>query len=111
MSKEEGTMMKSKATRIAIAVVALVLVAAAAHALGFSHENKIKFSRQVALPGVVLPPGTYSFDLASPTALDVVVVRSADGGKTYYMGFTHTVSRPRNMSRNTPIVFGERAAN
>jgi hypothetical protein len=65
----------------------------------------------VALPGVVLPAGTYSFDVASPTALDVVVVRSEKRDKLYYMGFTRTVSRPRHMSAQTPVVFGEAAAN
>ena len=104
-------MMKSKSIRIAFATVALALIAVAAHAWGFSHENKLKFSRPVALPGIVLPAGTYSFDVASPTALDVVVVRSANRDKLYYMGFTRTVSRPRHMSSQTPVAFGEAAAN
>src|SRR5215510_5450133 len=78
MGKEGITMTRRMAIRMAVAAVALTWVAAAAQALGFSHENKLKFSRPVALPGVVLPAGTYSFDVASPTALDVVVVRSAD---------------------------------
>jgi hypothetical protein len=59
----------------------------------------------------VLPAGTYSFDVASPTALDVVVVRSADRGKVFYMGFTRTVVRPRNMSAAIPVAFGEASAN
>jgi hypothetical protein len=111
MGKEEEQMTKSKSVRIAFATVALALVAVAAHAWGFNHENKLKFSRAVALPGVVLPPGTYSFDVASPTALDVVVVRSASRDKTYYMGFTRTVSRPKQMSTQMPIAFGEATAN
>jgi len=111
MGKEEGTMTKSKSVRIAFATVALALVAAAAHALGFNHENKLKFSRPVALPGIVLPAGTYSFDVASPTALDVVVVRNASRDKVYYMGFTRTVSRPKHMSAQAPVAFGEASAN
>jgi hypothetical protein len=111
MGKEEGTMTKSKATRIVLGTVALALVAAAAHAWGFNHENKVRFSRPVALPGVVLPAGTYSFDVASPTALDVVVVRSGDHRKLFYMGFTQTVSRPRNVPSTMPIAFGEATAN
>jgi len=69
------------------------------------------FSRPVALPGVVLPAGEYLFDVASPTALDVVVVRSPKSGKMFYMGFTNTVERPRGQSTNTPITFGEAPAN
>src|SRR5262245_23595192 len=104
-------MTRNKSIRIAFAAVALSLVAVAAHAWGFSHENKLKFSRPVALPGVVLPAGTYSFDVASPTALDVVVVRSASHDKVYYMGFTRTVSRPKHVSAQTPVAFGEATAN
>jgi hypothetical protein len=104
-------MAKNKSVRIAFATVMLALVAVAAHAWGFSHENTLKFTRPVALPGVVLPAGTYSFDVASPTALDVVVVRSADRGKVFYMGFTRTVSRPRHMSSAIPVAFGEASAN
>ena len=111
MGKEEGTMTKSKSVRIVFATVALALVAAAAHAWGLNHENKLKFSRPVALPGIVLPAGTYSFDVASPTALDVVVVRNASRDKVYYMGFTRTVSRPKHMSAQSPVAFGEASAN
>src|SRR5678815_3844893 len=73
--KEGRTMAKSKSIRIASAVVALMLVAAVAYA-GWtaSHENRVKFSRPVALPGVVLPAGTYSFDVASEVAHNLVAV-------------------------------------
>jgi hypothetical protein len=111
IGKEEGTMTKSKSMRIALATFALALIAATTFALGFNHENRLNFTRPVALPGVVLPAGTYSFDVASPTAIDVVVVRSADRRKLYYMGFTQTIERPRRMSANTPIAFGETSAN
>jgi hypothetical protein len=104
-------MTKHKSVRIAFATVALALVAVAAHAWGFNHENRLKFSRPVALPGIVLPAGTYSFDVASQTALDVVVVRSANRDKLYYMGFTRAVSRPKHMSLKAPVAFGEAAAN
>jgi len=105
-------MAKSKSIRIASAVVALILVAAVAHA-GWtaSHENRVKFSRPVALPGVVLPAGTYSFNVASEVAHNLVVVRSADHRKLFYMGFTNSISRPRNMSSAMPIAFGEATAN
>ena len=104
-------MTNSKSLKIAFATGALaLLVAASGHALGWNHENRLTFSRPVALPGVVLPAGEYSFDVASPTALDVVVVRNHRSGKVLYMGFTNTVQRPRNMSPNAPITFGEAPA-
>jgi len=105
-------MTNRKSVRIGLAAAALaVLVAASGHAWGYNHENKLTFSGPVALPGIVLPAGSYSFDVASPTALDVVVVRNAQSGKTLYMGFTRTVTRPRAMSKNAPIAFGEATAN
>lgn len=105
-------MTKSKSLKIAVATLALALVAAASgHAWGFSHENRLTFSRPVALPGVVLPAGQYTFNVASPTALDVVVVRETKTSKVLYMGFTNTVDRPRTLSTNTPVTFGEAPAN
>ena len=104
-------MTKSKSLRIALATALLALVVAASgHAWGFSHENRLTFSRPVALPGVVLPAGEYTFQVASPTALDVVVVRETKTAKVRYMGFTNTVQRPRGLSDNTPIAFGEAPA-
>ena len=104
-------MTRRMAIRMVLAAAALTCVAAAAQAFGYSHENKLTFTRPVGLPGVVLPAGTYSFDVASPAALDVVVVRGADRGKVFYMGFTRTVARPRNMSSSIPVAFGEASAN
>jgi len=113
MREEEGTMAKIKSTRIAAAVVALMLLAAAAAhaALWTGHENKVKFTGPVALPGVILPAGTYSFNVASEVAHNLVVVRSADHRKLFYTGFTNSISRPRNMPSAVQIAFGEEAAN
>ena len=104
-------MTNSKLVRIACAAAVLALLGGSAYAFSNIHENRLTFSKPVALPGVVLPAGSYSFNVASPTALDVVVVRSADGRKVFYMGFTQTVSRPRTMSTDAPIAFGEASAN
>jgi hypothetical protein len=104
------TISKSVWITCAAAVLAL-LVGGSAHAFNNIHQNKLTFSRPVALPGVVLKAGAYLFDVASPTALDVVVVRSADTGKVFYMGFTQTVTRPHTMSKDAPIAFGEASAN
>ena len=105
-------MTKRKTLKIALVTVALALMGAASgHAAwGYSHENRLRFSQPVALPGVVLPAGQYSFDVASDTALDVVVVRDAKTDKVFYMGFTRTVIRPRSMSASATITFGEAPA-
>jgi hypothetical protein len=74
------------------------------------HENRLTFNRPVALPGIVLPAGTYSFDVVTDTA-DVVVVRSTRGDKVFYMGFTALVDRPAGMPWNTLVVMGEAPKN
>jgi len=103
-------MTKNKSVRIALATTVLALALAASGHAYVVHQNTLTFSKPVALPGVVLPAGKYTFDVASPTALDVVVVRSADNRRVFYMGFTNTVERPRNMSASNPIAFGEAPA-
>ena len=100
-----------KSVRIGCATAVLALLAAGSvMAFGVNHKNNLTFNRPVALPGVVLPAGTYSFDVATDTALDVVVVRDARGNK-FYTGFTTAVSRPAGMSWNTLIVTGEASKN
>ena len=102
-----------KTVRIACGTVALgLLVAASGNAWGVNHQNNLTFSRPVALPGVVLPAGSYTFDLAGSTSsLDIVVVRDKARSKVYYMGFTNTVQRPAGMSKTAAITFGETSAN
>ena len=102
-----------KSVRIACGTAALGLfVVASGHAWGVSHENNLTFNRPVALPGVVLPAGSYTFDLAdTESALDIVVVRNHARTKVFYMGFTQTVTRPRGMAKDAPIAFGEAPAN
>jgi len=100
-----------KAVRIGCAAAALALMAAGSvMAFSITHQNQLTFSRPVALPGVVLPAGSYTFDVASENALDIVVVRNKARTKVLYMGFTSTVERPARMSNTTAIVFGEASA-
>ena len=100
-----------KAVRIGCVAAVLALVAGSVMALGVNHENNLTFNRPVALPGVVLPAGSYNFDVASPTALDVVVVRNKARTKVFYMGFTGTVQRPGSLSKTAAIALGEASAN
>lgn len=101
-----------KAVRIGCAAAALALmVAGSVMAFGITHKNQLTFSRPVALPGVVLPAGSYTFDVASEMALDVVVVRNKARTKVLYMGFTSTVERPAGMPNTAAITFGEASEN
>ena len=71
----------------------------------------LTFNGAVRLPGVTLPAGTYTFELAVPDSnLDIVRVTSRDGRQVYFTGFTKSIERPKNMPLNQLIVFGESPA-
>jgi len=101
----------SKSVRIALGAAALAVLVAGSSDAYVNHENQLTFSRPVALPGVVLPAGSYSFDLVdSKSSLDVVIVRNRARTKVFYMGFTHLVQRPKGMSEDVPVTFAEARA-
>ena len=90
-------------TLTAAVAVAAAAFAATSHA---SDANTLTFSRDVALPGVVLPAGSYVFEIANPTSSgDVVRVRR--DGRVAYMGFTLAVDRPAHMPADQPVTLGE----
>lgn len=102
----------SKSVRIALGAAALAVLVAGSSDAYVNHKNQLTFSRPVALPGVVLPAGAYSFDLVdSKSSLDVVIVRNRARTKVFYMGFTNTVRRPDSMAKTAAITFGEASAN
>ena len=105
-------MTKSKSVRIGLAAAVVVLACAATSRAYMGHENRLTFSQPVALPGVTLPAGTYSFDIAdSNSNLDIVVVRNMARTKTYFQGFTQVVARPNGLPANAVVTFGEQPAN
>jgi hypothetical protein len=103
-----------KSARIGSKAVALAFMLTGS-VLAFNnhdHQNKLTFSRAVALPdGIVLPAGTYSFNIATDTARDVVVVRNTRGNTVFYTGITTSVDRPAGIPRNTLVVMGEAPRN
>jgi hypothetical protein len=81
---------------LTIAGVALIGVLATASAHAFmSTRNVLTFSGPVALPGVTLPAGTYTFRNPSDHDKNVVQVLNQAETKSYYMGITTPVSRSR----------------
>jgi hypothetical protein len=68
----------------------------------------LTFNREVGLPGVTLAPGTYIFELAAPTAsVDAVQVKTGDGRRLVYLGFTTLVTRPRGLKEGSSVALGE----
>jgi hypothetical protein len=89
-------------TRIvsAAALGALLLGATAQRTGAWSdadHREYLTFSGAVAIPGAVLPAGTYIFEVPSPSFPNTIVsVRSRDGRKVYLTQFTRVVNKPAN---------------
>ena len=71
--------------------------------------NLLTFSQPVALPGVVLPQGTYVFEAL---VLEGNLVRVSDcrDGRVRYVGFTRVIPRPREMAADRAIALGEALA-
>jgi hypothetical protein len=69
------------------------------------------FSGAVQLPGVTLPAGTYTFEVANPgTGSDVVKVMSRDRSKLYALKITRSIYRPALRNLKPTITFGETPA-
>jgi hypothetical protein len=75
----------------------------------FNKTMHFTFSREVGLPGVVLPAGEYVFELADTSSRNVVVVRSSRRSHVYLQAITMPTQRPANMKEGT-ITFGEAPA-
>ncbi len=56
---------------------------------------------------MTLTAGTYLFERVEPTNPDVIVVRSGDRTKVYYMAETRRADRPAGLDRSRLVTFGE----
>ena len=102
-------------TRIlsAAAVGALLLgvLAQPTKANGWSaHREHLTFNAPIALPGVVLAAGTYTFEIPSEGASHSLVrVSSRDGRQVYLTQFTREVAKNPNVEA-PKVTFSEAAA-
>jgi hypothetical protein len=93
---------------ISAIVILGILGASSAGAVFDKRTTYLTFSGPVRLPGVTLPAGSYTFELAVPDSdLDIVRVSSRNGREVYFTGFTRPIERPESMPLNQLIVFGE----
>lgn len=93
-------MMKKAFRAIVLTVFGVVsvgfLVTSSASAGPFAKTTYLKFSSQVALPGAVLRPGEYVFELADPTtSRQVVRVQDRQRSHTALLVLTRKVIRAR----------------
>lgn len=68
--------------------------------------NDLTFNQPVALPGVVLPAGTYTFE-SLVMGGNVVRVSNRSDGTVRFTGFTRRILRPKTISASTAVMFGE----
>jgi hypothetical protein len=92
---------------IVLVVAALVGLVSGqtSHAL-VTTANRLTFGGPVALPGVVLPAGSYSFEVMDPVAR-IVSVWNRDRTRVLFVGPTIETERPRTISAAQAIAFGE----
>jgi hypothetical protein len=101
-------MLKSRLVVVSSTLLLAGLLGAASVARGnVAHVNYLTFTAPFALPGVTLPAGTYTFEMAVPGSYDVVRVLSRDRQHLYLIAFTKRVDRPRGLPANRQIVFAE----
>ena len=95
---------------VGITTVALALMTVSTQAFpwGTTKVNHLTFSKAVALPGVVLPAGAYTFERGVDSSTrDIVMVRARNGGEPLYQGFTQAVRRPAGIPHDRMVSFGE----
>jgi hypothetical protein len=100
-------------TRILSAAAGALLLGLAVQPAGAQnnlHRDLLTFSGPVALPGVVLAAGTYSFEVPDVAfSPSFVRVRSKDGRQIYLSQYAIIVDRP-DTAAVPHVTFGEAAA-
>ena len=95
------------------ALLAAVLTAPASAGANQSKLTRLTVNRAVALPGVTLPAGTYTFEVANgATSANVVMVSSPSGAgrKVHFLGLTRVIERPHSLPDSQVITIGEAPA-
>ena len=106
------SMVRHRAVLMAGAVVFALVAAGSAHAWGGSASGTthVSFNGPVALPGVTLAAGTYTFDRPNMNVVNLARVSSRDGRYVYFRGLTKMISRPAGLEPDRQITFGESPA-
>ena len=102
--------MKTRRTIVAALGVGVMLLASTTFGTAASgRPTYLTFSGSVALPGITLRAGTYTFEQLGSSA-DLVRVSSRDGTWVYLTAFTTPVNRPEGLRADVPVLLGEAPA-
>jgi hypothetical protein len=93
-------------------VLLSVLATSATGAIADSRRTTyFTFNRSVQMPGIVLPAGTYIFEVANDNGTgDIVRVLSRDRSRVHLMKFTRFIYRPTSGNLKATISLGESPA-
>ena len=95
----------------AAALVVLVGVVVGHASTSANHPNFLRVTIPLALPGAVLPPGEYVFEVPNPeTSHDVVRVWNRATHQSVFMGLTRPAPRRLTKAPADPLVLGDSAA-
>lgn len=95
-----------------LAVVGLVAAGfVATTQAGTPQRAVLTFSGDVALPGVVLPAGSYRFEVVNGDSSSDVVRVSNRNGSIAFMGVTTQTPRPAGLPADQRVTFREAPAN
>jgi hypothetical protein len=93
----------------ALGIGALALLAATSSDARVGRTDFLTFSGAVALPGVTLAAGEYTFEAVEGSA-GVVRVRSGRFGDSRFLGYTERIRRPSGLPAGRAVTFGEAPA-
>ena len=97
-------MTRTKSLLVVGLVLASFAIAVSSKAGNIYRTDYLSMNRATALPGVVLPPGTYTFEVLEGHA-DLVRVSDRATRRVLYTGFTDIIRRPAGA--DVPLAFGE----
>ena len=98
-------------TLCGIVLLGVLAASSTGAAMNTRRTTHFTFSGAVQLPGVTLPAGTYTFEVANPdTGSDIVRVMSRDRSKVYATRFTRFVDREPKGKLDATIALGETSA-
>jgi hypothetical protein len=99
-------MTRTKSLFVAGLVLASFAIAASSRAANIGHLEYWTISHAMSLPGVVLAPGTYEFQVVQGHA-DLVRVTDRATNRVLYLGFTDVIRRPAGKTDRGSLAFGE----
>jgi hypothetical protein len=86
----------------------LYVVATTVSAGPFNRTTHFRFNKPIQVAGVVLPAGSYAFEIVNPmTAADVVRISDRKRTRLHVLALTRPVVRPATKGLEAMVVFRE----